>query len=196
MSASSEERQDASGEEMTDMADPAAIQETGDEQQAPEDDVANHHISDLLEEERQQDSTLPPSEGNGLAHRYKELAAEEHLEATSDNGSVDALPRRAGSPVDSMVSIPDRSPSVQVTRSTIPFSAMVQPRANFGRALVSPLPVAASFHRSPRDHGWEARPPPSDPSTAASSPAYLRRAICPPGPPLPLSCQATVGMPP
>lgn len=94
------------------MADPPPAQEAGEEQQAPTDQAANHHISDLLEEERQQDSTLP-SEENGLAHTYKRLAEEEQ-EAASDNGSVDALPRRAGSPVDSMMSIPDRSPSVQV----------------------------------------------------------------------------------
>lgn len=95
------------------MADSPPVQDTGDEQQASTAQAADHHISDLLEEERQQDSTLP-SEENGLAHRYKRLA-EEELEATSDNGSVDALPRRTGSPVDSMMSIPDRSPSVQVT---------------------------------------------------------------------------------
>lgn len=100
------------------MADPPSVQDPGDEQQEPAEQVADHHISDLLEEERQQDSALP-SEGNGLAHRYKKLA-EEELEATSDNGSVDALPRRAGSPVDSMISIPDRSPSVQVTHPAAP----------------------------------------------------------------------------
>lgn len=123
MSASSEEREDAAGEEMTDMADPPVVQQdTGDEQQQQQ---QQQHISDLLEEERQQDSTLP-AEGNGLAHRYKELAAEDQLEAVSDNGSVDALPRRAGSPVDSMVSIPDRSPSVQVTHPTAPPRATLQ----------------------------------------------------------------------
>lgn len=104
------------------MADPPPVQDNGDEQQASTEQAADHHISDLLEEERQQDSTLP-SEENGLAHRYKRLAEEEH-EATSDNGSVDALPRRAGSPVDSMMSIPDRSPSVQVTRPAPPPSSV------------------------------------------------------------------------
>lgn len=99
------------------MADPPSAQDTGDEQQAATEQAEDqHHISDLLEEERQQDSILP-SEENGLAHRYKKLA-EDELEATSDNGSVDALPRRAGSPVDSMLSVPDRSPSVQVMQIT------------------------------------------------------------------------------
>lgn len=128
MSASSEEMEDGAGEEMADMADLRAAQDTGEEQQEAAEPAANHHISDLLEEERQQDSALP-SEGNGLAHRYKKLA-EEELEATSDNGSVDALPRRAGSPVDSMISIPDRSPSVQVTHPAVPHPNMLQPRAN------------------------------------------------------------------
>lgn len=102
------------------MADPPPVQEAGEEQQAPTEQADNHHIADLLEEERQQDSTLP-SEENSLAHRYKKLA-EDELEAASDNGSVDALPRRAGSPVDSMMSIPDRSPSVQVTHPAAPLS--------------------------------------------------------------------------
>ena len=133
------------------MADPPLAQDASDEQQAPADQAASHHISDLLEEERQQDSALP-SEENGLVHRYKQLA-EDELEAASDNGSADALPRRAGSPVDSMMSIPDRSPSVQVTHAAAPPLEMLQPKSNFARALVFPLPVAASSHRSPRDPG-------------------------------------------
>lgn len=161
------------------MADPPPAQETGEEQQAPADEAANHHISDLLEEERQQDSTLP-SEENGLAHTYKRLAEEEQ-EAASDNGSVDALPRRAGSPVDSMMSIPDRSPSVQVGHPAP--TRMLPPRANITRALAFPLPAAASSHRSPRGPDWGARPRPLDPSTDASSPASLHPAISPPGQP-------------
>lgn len=175
------------------MADPPPVQDTGDEQQASTEQAADHHISDLLEEERQQDSTLP-SEENGLAHRYKKLA-EEEAEATSDNGSVDALPRRAGSPVDSMVSIPDRSPSVQVTHLAAP-PEMLPPKANNTRAPAFPLPVAASSRRLPLDREWEARLPPSDLSTAASSPGSLRRATFPPDRLLRRSYRAIVEMPP
>lgn len=175
------------------MADPPPVQDTGDEQQASTEQAADHHISDLLEEERQQDSTLP-SEENGLAHRYKKLA-EEEAEATSDNGSGDALPRRAGSPVDSMVSIPDRSPSVQVTHLAAP-PEMLLPRANTVRALVFPLPAAAPSHRLPLDPEWEARLPPSDHSTAASSPVSLRRATCLPDRLPRRSYRAIVEMPP
>lgn len=147
------------------MADPPVVQQdTGDEQQQQQ---QQQHISDLLEEERQQDSTLP-AEGNGLAHRYKELAAEDQLEAVSDNGSVDALPRRAGSPVDSMVSIPDRSPSVQGSGISSPSSSVLPSLASRPR-MGSPTP---SFR--PFDRRFQSRiSTPSNLSPRPSSPAFL-----------------------
>ncbi|KAK2598567.1 hypothetical protein N8I77_011969 [Diaporthe amygdali] len=167
MSASSEEREDAAADEMTDMADPPSAQDTGDEQQAATEQAEDqHHISDLLEEERQQDSILP-SEENGLAHRYKKLA-EDELEATSDNGSVDALPRRAGSPVDSMLSVPDRSPSVQGSGISSPSSSVLPSLASRPR-MGSPTP---SFR--PFDRRFQSRiSTPSNLSPRPASPAFL-----------------------
>lgn len=113
MSASPEEREDVAGEEMTDMVDlPDNQARVGEEDHVSTEHPADHHISDLLEEELRQTSEEPP-ESNGLGNRYKAILQEE-ADAVSENGSADALPRRTGSPLDSTVSIPDDSPSVQV----------------------------------------------------------------------------------
>ncbi len=64
-------------------------------------------ISELLEEEID-DVPTPEGLGSGI-HQYGELS---HIDDVSEDDSSDALPRRAQSPVDS---IPDDSPSVQVT---------------------------------------------------------------------------------
>lgn len=126
MSASPEEKEDAAREEdvsegeMADMSGlPPARHEDRDDQDNHDDelpkagqDEEDHRISELLEEERRQSSDQPPAD-TGVVNRYKELAQGEP-EVISDNGSADALPRRAASPVDSTLSIPDDSPSVQV----------------------------------------------------------------------------------
>ena len=65
-------------------------------------------IVELLQQERDNAST-PQQLGNGT-NRYKNA---QNIDGASEDGSLEALPRRAGSPVDS---IPDDSPSVQVTR--------------------------------------------------------------------------------
>lgn len=67
-------------------------------------------ISELLQEEREGASTPQPL-GNGI-NRYK---AAQQVESASEDGSLEALPRRTGSPIDSLLSIPDDSPSVQVS---------------------------------------------------------------------------------
>ncbi|KUI58702.1 hypothetical protein VP1G_05966 [Cytospora mali] len=111
MSASPEETEDVAGEEMAFMADlPDGRRNAGEEEQVSTEQPADHHISDLLEEELQQSSEQPP-EADGIVNRYKEILQEE-ADAVSDNGSPDALPKRFGSPVDSTLSVPDDSPSV------------------------------------------------------------------------------------
>ncbi len=64
-------------------------------------------IAELLQEEREAPATPQPL-GNGV-NLYK---VTQHLESLSEDGSV--LPSRTGSPIDSLLSIPDDSPSVQV----------------------------------------------------------------------------------
>lgn len=121
MSASPEETEDAAREEdvfeeeMADLADlpPSSYEDRGDDEPSvKQGEEEDQHISELLEEERRQ-SLDQPATDTGVVNRYKELAHGEP-DVASDNGSTDALPRRAGSPVDSTVSIPDDSPSVQV----------------------------------------------------------------------------------
>jgi len=70
-------------------------------------------IVELLQQEREGAST-PQNIGNGT-NRYK---ATQPAESASEDGSMDTLPRRAGSPIDSVLSIPDDSPSVQVCHPT------------------------------------------------------------------------------
>lgn len=124
MSASPEETGDAAREEdvveeeMTDMVDMPAGRSYGSDDDDNDDASAErthedegHHITDLLEQERRQ-SIEQPQEDTGVVNRYKELAHDQP-DSASDNGSA-ALPRRAGSPVGSTLSIPDDTPSVQV----------------------------------------------------------------------------------
>lgn len=66
-------------------------------------------IVELLEEARD-DAPTPEHLGNGT-NRYK---AARQIDSPSEDESLDALPLRAGSPIDSLLSVPDDSPSVQV----------------------------------------------------------------------------------
>ena len=71
-------------------------------------------IVELLQEERDGSSTPQPL-GNGTS-RYKSIP---QLDDGSEDGSAEALPQRAGSPIESIQSIPDDSPSVQVSRQAL-----------------------------------------------------------------------------
>jgi hypothetical protein len=71
------------------------------------------HIADILEEELQEVAAEPPSSNGAVANRYRELLRDQ--DEASDSGSAEGLPRRVGSPIDSLLSVPDDSASVQVT---------------------------------------------------------------------------------
>jgi vacuolar protein sorting-associated protein 8 len=85
------------------------------EQRTPADEESNNgrreggRIVELLQEEREGTST-PQKVGNGTK-RYR---AAQPVESASEDGSMDDVPRRAESPIESVLSIPDDSPSVQV----------------------------------------------------------------------------------
>src|SRR6187402_1694525 len=79
---------------------------TGNESGTP---LAGGRIVELLQEARDGAPTPEPL-GNGI-NAYKTA---QPLDSPSEDGSMDALPRRAGSPIDSLLSVPDDSPSVQV----------------------------------------------------------------------------------
>lgn len=71
-------------------------------------------IANILEEEDSEHGSGAPSAGpSSAAHRYRELL-EPEPEAPSEDGSTDAIPRLAVSPMGSMLSVPDDTPSVQV----------------------------------------------------------------------------------
>jgi hypothetical protein len=86
------------------------------DQETVKGDRDEDHIADILEEEEEDtanDSAAPPAGPSSIAHRYRELLVVEH-ETPSEDGSTDAIPRRAASPMGSMLSVPDDSPSIQV----------------------------------------------------------------------------------
>lgn len=66
-------------------------------------------IAELLQEERDEGILTPQKLGNGT--KYKQP---QDIENASEDGSVGVPPRRISSPIDSVLSIPDDSPSVQV----------------------------------------------------------------------------------
>lgn len=77
-------------------------------------DLDQGHIADVLEEELHDDvSNSPPVQGSIAASRYHQLLRDQ-ADVSDAGSSMDGLPRRAGSPIGSLLSVPDDSPSVQV----------------------------------------------------------------------------------
>jgi len=133
------------------MADDPDVSRTDDQESSDDETVKGEqqadHIADILEEELQAPGT-PTALGNGsIAHRYREIIKENEADAVSDNGSTDAIPRRAGSPIDSLMSIPDDTPSIQVGWS---WEDPLLESSNMSvRAPAYPLQAAACSPHSP-----------------------------------------------
>lgn len=110
MSSSSEEH-DSGAEEGTVNGETVAEEgaELGDAQLEDGTPARSGRIVELLQEELE-DVTTPPPLGNGT-NIFK---TSKPIGNASEDGSVDAAPPRTGSPVDSMLSLPDDTPSVQV----------------------------------------------------------------------------------
>ena len=125
------------------------------------------HIAEILEEEIKSPTTPVPL-GNGVASRYRQLL-DSQPDAASDTESVDGVPRRAGSPIDSLLSIPDDLPSAQVrgTRET------AYPQLTPGRVPSSRPQEAASSRHLPRGLAWAVQPRPSGPLTEDFKRGYL-----------------------
>ncbi|KAI4595789.1 Vacuolar protein sorting-associated protein 8 [Pestalotiopsis sp. 9143b] len=130
-------------------------------------DQEQDHIAEILEEERQEDATIAPSDSHGaIATRYRQLLREQ--DDASDSGSAEGIPRRAGSPIDSLLSVPDDSPSVQGSGISSPGSSILPSLAS-RPGLSSPTP---SFR--PFDRRFQSRiASPSTLSPRPSSPAFL-----------------------
>lgn len=169
MSAPTEEREDPVGEEMGDMT---GLSPSGDHADSDEETVKGghdeDHITEILEEEMQSPST-PVAQGNSvIANRYRELLQDGTDTASEDGSTTDAIPRRAGSPVDSMLSVPDDSPSIQGSVLSSPGSSVLPSLAS-RPGLGSPTP---SFR--PFDRRFQSRiSSPSPLSPRPSSPAFL-----------------------
>ena len=121
MSLSQPREEDGPADAMADEPELARADDQGGSSSSDEETVKGDrdedHIADILEEEEERDagSSAPPAGTSSIAHRYRELLEAEH-ETPSEDGSTDALPRLAASPMGSMLSVPDDSPSVQVRR--------------------------------------------------------------------------------
>lgn len=98
------------------MADEPELPRADDEsdEETVKGDRDEDHIADVLDDEQHSTGTpVPPVGPSSIAHRYRELLEAEQ-ETPSEDGSTDAIPRLAASPMGSMLSVPDDSPSVQV----------------------------------------------------------------------------------
>lgn len=78
-----------------------------------EQDQIHDEIADIIEEERKGIISDEPAENGVVANRYRQLLRDR--DDASEDGSAEGIPRRAGSPIDSLLSIPDDSPSLQVS---------------------------------------------------------------------------------
>ncbi|RDL42533.1 uncharacterized protein BP5553_02512 [Venustampulla echinocandica] len=124
-------------------------------------------IVELLQEEREGASTPQPV-GNGT-NRYR---ATRDIESDSQDGSEDTLPRRPESPIESVMSIPDDSPSVQGSILSSPGGSSILPSVASRQGLGSPTP---SFR--PFDRRFQSRLSSSTfsiPRPASPTPAYLK----------------------
>ncbi|KAI9047614.1 hypothetical protein LZ554_008327 [Drepanopeziza brunnea f. sp. 'monogermtubi'] len=140
MSSSSSEN-DSGAEEATVNGDDL---NGGDDPPARNEDrtPAAGRLVELLEEAREAAPT-PEQLGNG-SNRYK---AARPIDSPSEDGSVDAVPRRAGSPIDSLLSIPDDSPSVQGSVLSSPGGSGILPSVASRPGLESPTPSFRPFDR-------------------------------------------------
>ncbi|CAJ2499897.1 Uu.00g027500.m01.CDS01 [Anthostomella pinea] len=123
-------------------------------------------IYEILEEERQEDAFTAAPEPGAVANRYRQLLRDG--DDVSENGSAEGLPRRVGSPIESLLSAPDDSPSVQGSLLSSPGSSILPSMAS-RPGLGSPTP---SFR--PFDRRFQSRiSTPSILSPRPSSPAFL-----------------------
>ncbi|KAI1323533.1 Golgi CORVET complex core vacuolar protein 8-domain-containing protein [Xylariaceae sp. FL0255] len=133
-------------------------------------DLDQTHIEQVLEEELEDVIANAPPEPTPAAAHYRQLLREQG-DNISDGGSVsvDGLPRRAVSPIGSLLSVPDDSPSVQGSLLSSPGSSVLPSLAS-RPGLGSPTP---SFR--PFDRRFQSRisSPSSALSPRPSSPAFL-----------------------
>lgn len=129
-------------------------------------DGDGNQIAEIIEEERQDIVSEKPIETGTIANRYQQLLRDR--DDASEEGSNEGIPRRAGSPIDSLLSVPDDSPSIQGSLISSPGSSRVPSLAS-RPGLSSPTP---SFR--PFDRRFQSRiSSPSALTPRPSSPSFL-----------------------
>ncbi|RYP82366.1 hypothetical protein DL769_001691 [Monosporascus sp. CRB-8-3] len=144
----------------------ASGQEMVEPEREPEQELEQRNIAEILEEERQEEAESAPPANNPLSNRYRQLLRD--TDDVSEEGASEGLPRRVGSPIGSLQSVPDDSPSVQGSVLSSPGSSLLPSLAS-RPGLGSPTP---SFR--PFDQRFQSRiSSPSSLSPRPSSPAFL-----------------------
>lgn len=117
-SASAAEREDEPACNMADLEDQSSLEDhpLNDDGNpgAPDDDIATTSPVQMGKAAREITDSSGPISNGAISRRYQAIMREQ-ADESSDNGSVDAIPKRAGSPIDSLLSIPDDTPSIQVS---------------------------------------------------------------------------------
>ncbi|KAI0533810.1 vacuolar assembly/sorting protein VPS8 [Xylaria digitata] len=169
MSTQPPEREDVDmGQDHLDLP-PDGDAASSDEETIRGDDLDQGHIAEALEEELREDvSNSPPvQQGSVAASRYRQLLRDQ-ADVSDEGSSMDDLPRRAASPINSLLSGPDDSPSIQGSVLSS-LGSSVPPSVASRAGLSSPTP---SFR--PFDRRFQSRiASPSSLSPRPSSPAFL-----------------------
>lgn len=161
-------------------------------------DLDQGHIVEAVEEEREldedasglSDPTRDTTSSVAVAASLYRQLLREQADASDEASSTDGLPRRASSPINSILSGPDDSPSVQVRATKAMALADSRPLANaclqgsvFSSSLVSSVPPSIASRAGlgsptpsfrPFDRRFQSRiASPSALSPRPSSPAFL-----------------------
>ena len=98
-----------SGEEEKDSIDVAVTNEVPTEHGQNGSEPGEDKIVQLLPDER--DAPPPPPQIGNMTNRYEVV---QQVESEPEDGSLEVLPQRLGTPPESIMSSPDNTPSVQV----------------------------------------------------------------------------------
>ncbi|PQE03317.1 hypothetical protein CJF30_00005546 [Rutstroemia sp. NJR-2017a BBW] len=111
----------------------------------PEDEArpSGGRVAELLQEEREEGMITPQRLGNGT-NRFREVLNNDDI---SEDGSLGAPPRRVDSPIDSVLSNPDDTPSIQGSILSSPAGSSILPSVASRPGLDSPTPSFRPFDR-------------------------------------------------
>ncbi|KAI9744541.1 MAG: Vacuolar protein sorting-associated protein 8 [Claussenomyces sp. TS43310] len=148
MSSASSSENDAEGdEEMAENKVPTDPSEEVSEDRRHDDEASEtleeQRMLEILEEERAGITTPTSMENGGLGKGYRNIQQDDHVSDLEDNQH---MPRRKGSPAESVDSIPDDTPSIQGSVFSSPGSSVLPSMAS-RPGLSSPTPSFRPFDR-------------------------------------------------